>query len=192
LAHDGGVWCWGANEGGQLGDGTTKDAPRATMIRDFPGTAQLVASGASTCARLQNGTVRCWGWNNDGQLGDGTRVGHALPKAVRGLEHVSEIAIGASTGCALRGGTVICWGEEARAPYRDEEHRSLFPVEHTGLGRVTSLAAMGQIEGHHLCVVAGGAVRCWGKNDHGQLGGPAGDEPTTVRFTPQSVYGLAR
>lgn len=182
LAANGEVFCWGANEGGQLGDGTNRDRARATAIKEFPGTAQLAASGASTCARLDNGTVRCWGWNSEGQLGDGTRKGHAIPKAVRGLEQVVELALGATSACARRvDGSAWCWGDEAieqaLAPHPQldqEERRSLAPVERKQLHRVSALARIGQIAAGHQCVltteVGRSIVRCWGPNDHGQLG----------------------
>jgi alpha-tubulin suppressor-like RCC1 family protein len=192
LVEEGKVWCWGANEGGQLGDGTTHDRLRATLIRDFGGTVELAASAASTCARLANGTVRCWGWNSEGQLGDGTHQGHAIPKAVRGVERAVEISLGATTGCALRtDGAVVCWGDQALPPSEDDEHgRSLSPVEQGRLGPSSALARVGQIATGHQCVVQGAAtVRCWGKNDHGQLGGASADAPTRVRVAPRALFG---
>ena len=195
LVEDGGVWCWGANEGGQLGDGTTHDRTHATMIREFGGSVQLVASAASTCSRLGNGTARCWGWNSEGQLGDGTRQGHAIPKAVRRVEHIVELSLGATTGCGRHAdGSVVCWGDEALPPSADEEHnRSLFAVEQKALGAATALARAGQIASGHQCTVEGAAlVRCWGKNDHGQLGGLTDDAPTRVRVSPQSLYGYVK
>jgi alpha-tubulin suppressor-like RCC1 family protein len=194
LGDDGSVYCWGANEGGQVGDGSRHDRARATKLHDFAGTVQLVASGASTCARLGNGTARCWGWNSEGQLGDGTRQGHSVPKAVRGLEQAVEIALGATTGCARHGdGSVECWGEDAQIASEADDRRSLSPVARVDLPRVSALARAGQIAAAHQCVVEASAlVRCWGKNDHGQLGGPSDQAPTRVRVTPQTLYGFGR
>jgi len=198
LVESGEVWCWGANEGGQLGDGTARDRTRATAIKEFLGTAQLVASGSSTCARLTNGTVRCWGWNSEGQLGDGTRKGHAIPKAVRGLEQVVELSLGATSACARRvDGSAWCWGDEAveqpLAPHPQldtDERRSLAPVERKQLHRVSALAQVGQIARGHQCVLTAEAgrsiVRCWGPNDHGQLGESTPASPGRVT---QSTYG---
>jgi alpha-tubulin suppressor-like RCC1 family protein len=193
LVDGGEVWCWGANEGGQLGDGTTRDRARATPIRDFAGVAQLAASGASTCARLRNGTARCWGWNSEGQLGDGTHQGHAVPKAVRGLEHAVEISLGATTGCARRtDGSVMCWGDEALPPSEEDEHgRSLSPVEQSRVGPASGLGRVGQITVGHQCVVEGSAtVRCWGHNQHGQLGGPIDGGASRVHIGPRALLGV--
>jgi alpha-tubulin suppressor-like RCC1 family protein len=192
LVDDGTVWCWGANEGGQLGDGTLRDRARATPIKDFYGTVQIVASGASSCARLANGTARCWGWNSEGQLGDGTRQPHAIPKQVRGLEGAVDLALGATTACARRmDSRLLCWGDEALPASSSEDHnRSLNPVEQKQIGPVNVLARAGQIAAGHQCVVERGAVvRCWGKNDHGQLGGLSDGTPTKVRVVPQPVFG---
>ena len=57
---DGSVECWGSNEFGQLGDGTTNDqyAPE-TVISS--GAAAVTCGTRHTCALMLDGTVRCWG-----------------------------------------------------------------------------------------------------------------------------------
>jgi alpha-tubulin suppressor-like RCC1 family protein len=67
--QDGGVSCWGANDMGQLGDGTLE--PRQTPHR-IAGLTNVVAiaTGADfACAVLAAGTVQCWGASGDGQVG---------------------------------------------------------------------------------------------------------------------------
>jgi alpha-tubulin suppressor-like RCC1 family protein len=173
LLDDTTVRCWGSNEGGQLGDSTVVGRTRATPIPEFSSVVELAASGSATCARLHNGTVRCWGWNPEGQLGDGTQVNHGIPKAVYGLGGVRGIALGSSYGCALLGDrTVRCWGDNALGQLTDERRdRSLVPAPIANFTAALSLGAAGQIHGGHVCAIAAsGHVRCWGKNDHGQLG----------------------
>jgi cysteine-rich repeat protein len=93
LLLDGTVRCWGANESGQLGDGTTthSDVPVTTF-----GLAESVAIGAgvacsvpdgpgtptcrgSTCGLRIDGTAWCWG---NGPLGDGTTTDSNVPVQV--------------------------------------------------------------------------------------------------------------
>ncbi len=72
LRTDGAVACWGYNEFGQLGDGTTTDRPTPVVVAGLTGATALAAGSAHTCALLGDGTVACWGANEYGQLGDGT------------------------------------------------------------------------------------------------------------------------
>lgn len=78
-ASDGGepgIWCWGADEVGQLGDGAFGGTrARPERVRDAPETPVRLALGDNHgCALDARGTVWCWGRNAQGQLGDGTTV----------------------------------------------------------------------------------------------------------------------
>ena len=81
LTTTSGVRCWGGNDYGQLGDGSTID--RATPV-DVLGPVSAVTSGAKhSCALLPDSTIQCWGYNLVGQLGDGGGVFISLrPTAV--------------------------------------------------------------------------------------------------------------
>lgn len=79
LKANGEAWCWGANNNGQLGDGTT--TPSATPVQVGGGhTFDLVDTGAlHTCAIDDRGVAYCWGSNSQGRLGNGTNLPSALP-----------------------------------------------------------------------------------------------------------------
>lgn len=69
------VACWGWNEFGQLGDGTTgKGAYSNTpvIVPGVSGATRLAAGRSHSCAVLAGGRVTCWGWNGFGQLGAGS------------------------------------------------------------------------------------------------------------------------
>jgi alpha-tubulin suppressor-like RCC1 family protein len=67
----GAAHCWGANNHGQLGDGTAivEYVPSTTAIA--AGVKKLASGDNHTCAMLADGTLRCWGSDSNGQLGDG-------------------------------------------------------------------------------------------------------------------------
>lgn len=71
-----GIWCAGANDFGQLGDGTTfaKTAPTQCNIGAQnsilnPRDITASAGGQHTCAIREDGTLMCWGDNTYGQVG---------------------------------------------------------------------------------------------------------------------------
>jgi alpha-tubulin suppressor-like RCC1 family protein len=79
---DGSVWCWGANQAGQLGLGGNVDGGDAgfnptdvllpAQVQGLPGPAMAVGAGYEhTCALLVGGRVMCWGSNQFGELGGG-------------------------------------------------------------------------------------------------------------------------
>jgi alpha-tubulin suppressor-like RCC1 family protein len=106
------VKCWGANDSGQLGDGTWSQSNIAVDVIDMAsGVTSITASGYHTCALVAGG-ARCWGENDYGQLGDGTWSKSNIPVDVAGMASgVSAIATGKNHTCVLAGsGRMNCWG----------------------------------------------------------------------------------
>ena len=80
------VQCWGGNDVGELGDGTTTPHSFPEPVTGVGGAIAVVAGFNHTCAlRRGRRRVTCWGANGYGQLGDGTTTDSALPVAVVGL-----------------------------------------------------------------------------------------------------------
>lgn len=110
----GAVKCWGNNEDGQLGDGTSTDRYTPVDVANFASGGRFAAAGHShTCASTTGGAVRCWGNNSWGQLGNGSFTPSLVPVAVSGLASgVQAIDAGDSHTCAASSdGMARCWGE---------------------------------------------------------------------------------
>ena len=77
--------CWGYNNYGELGDGTTTDSPVPVVVSGLANVVAIAAGDYHSCALLSNKTVRCWGYNGYGQLGNGTLSDSLTPVVVTGL-----------------------------------------------------------------------------------------------------------
>ena len=171
------VWCWGRNEEGQLGNGTTSVTETAVRVRGLEAASVVAAGGnavgwqSHTCAIEGAGRLFCWGYNQFGQLGDGTVTTSNVPVEVMGLPSVVDMSAGNLHTCAATSnGNVACWGDNGRGQLGDgttEGRITPIAVPGAQTGRVVQVAI-----GHeHTCARDwGGHVRCWGANDRGQLG----------------------
>lgn len=175
-----GAMCWGSNNWGNLGNGTTTSSNVPVNVLTLSaGVTQIAAGDLHACA-LVNGGVKCWGYNGDGELGNGTLTNSSTPVSVSTLTTgVSAITVGSYHSCALVSGGVRCWGDGSDGKLGNgSEVSSNVPVQVTGMTEGVIAISAG---GYHTCaLLASGEIKCWGYNGSGELG--TGDFDT--RLTP--------
>lgn len=114
---DSGVYCWGANDRGQVGDatrGTIVAAPSPVAGLDVQPSIQSVAAGGLHACATNGRDIYCWGANAQGQIGRTDLGEDRLPVEGFGAAAAtpSRISAGAETNCALVGEDIYCWGRE--------------------------------------------------------------------------------
>jgi len=165
----GSVWCWGTNEGGQVGDGGNADRQTPFQVPGTTGAVQAVVGNNVSCARFTNGSAKCWGTSDEGVLGAGTVFDAPAPTDVLLPEPIIDIAAAVRHVCAItETNALLCWGSNAFGQLGDGTRtQANEPRYIPDTGPVASVA-MGY---DSMCIVrVDGTTACWGDNDEGQLG----------------------
>ena len=190
LLSTGGIKCWGNNNYGKLGDGSTIASSYAVDVQGVANAVDVAAGQNYGCAVTDTGGVKCWGlepqWNHgSGSFGE-----------VRGMYDVSgldgmtalKVAAGALHACAIvdtgtETGAIRCWGSNEYGQLGNGATSSseYLPVQVVGISDATAIAAGGS----HTCAIVAGGVKCWGNDWFGQLGdsGTLGSSAVPVDVT---------
>lgn len=173
--QNGGVWCWGANESGQIGDGSQVTRQQPSQVRRGDNSllvAQEVHAAVDhSCAVTVDGEVWCWGSNANGKLGQPT--GTVFTRAVRvtggSFSRAAVLAVGDDYTCAVPptgSRQRVCWGLTPPGV------GSTTPSEYfSAPGAIATLS----LARNHGCTIAAESgslneVWCWGSANTGQLG----------------------
>lgn len=204
VTDDGTVRSWGANNVGQLGTLTPAnwgddDPPGTAIVLTVPA-VRLSVGAEHVCALTAGGEVHCWGHGGSGRLGNGVfaNIGDTMgdtitPVVLENGEKATAIATGELHTCALvDSGVVRCWGhnmlgELGTASTQDIDMISELPAPAAELGGPAK-----RIWAHYgafTCAqLEDDSLRCWGYNDHGQLGyghvNTIGDDETPASAGP--------
>jgi alpha-tubulin suppressor-like RCC1 family protein len=147
LNVDGTARCFGNNENGALGDGTTTSHPLDPVRVKLDELAQLSAGNDFTCALRRDRSVWCWGTGVWSIFSDNTA--HPTPTNMEGLPPVRSLSRAGSPTCAVvTDGRVFCRGYDSHVPLA-------VPGIVDAVGVVNALAYVCGITAHH-------DIWCWG------------------------------
>lgn len=196
------IQCWGADDQGQLGDGSGNSSSKYEAKKvDFSSASiqevramQVAAGWNHTCALLEldgknTGTAFCWGSDEAHQLGDGGDAeSKSSPVAVATMTGFMEIESGREYSCGIGGnGLAYCWGSNAERELGIKSSASTVDEVKEVNAPTTKFEtlALSMAETRHTCGVSqDGDVYCWGANDRNQVS--PGISDSTVQ-TPKAV-----
>lgn len=180
VASDDKAYCWGYNNKGQIGDGTTSNRSEPTTVGGGLSIKSLAAGESHTCAIAFDNNVYCWGDNDHGQLGDGTTDQRTTPVAVSksgvlGSLTAKSISAKGDLTCAIASDdNAYCWGDNELGGLGDgtEADYSTVPVSVVKNGVLNNQTVKSIINGpYHACVIAlDNKIYCWGTNSYGEHG----------------------
>jgi len=169
LAFDWSVHCFGWNNQGQLGRGTTSESfERSNQVRANTRFTSISA-GVHTCGLDSQGVAYCWGPNNEAQLGSSGKMSLVPTPVETGLRFKS-ISAGYLHTCGVASDDkAYCWGSNEIATLGDKDAR-LGSSEPLAVAGGLRFAVVGAGYAHTCGLTLDGEAYCWGDNEHGMLG----------------------
>ena len=176
---DGTVACWGENQHGELGNGSTSTGPTSSpvAVSGLSGVTAVSLGDQHSCALVSSGAVECWGEGTNGELGNGAMTNSSNPVLASGLSGVVSVSVGLYYSSALlSNGTVQSWGNNGNGSLGNQPTAlcpfgfstcAWTPILLTNVSGVSAIAAGNSSQ---CALLSSGTVECWGFNGDGELG----------------------
>lgn len=169
IKEDGTLWCWGDNEGGELGDGSYNSKNIPERIGSESNWLVVSVGSAHTCALKEDRTLWCWGINEP--VWKITNQNNNIPLQLEG--NWFSVSAGLGHTCGIKSdNTLWCWGDNFWGQIGDGtggsfESNKNIPVNIGNNSKWKSISAGGS----QTCAIKiDGTLWCWGINIFGQLG----------------------
>jgi alpha-tubulin suppressor-like RCC1 family protein len=190
-SSDHSISCWGQDDLSVFGTGMPANVAipfQASTLVSVTGATEIAQGDETLCARISDGTAKCWGgYSQSAEAGQFSNVNATTPTTVAGLSGVSHVTAGRQFVCfLLLGGTIKCMGDGGSGQLGDNTGVSSGSV----LVNVSGISTATQIMAgaYFACaILSDTTVKCWGMNDHGQVG----DGTLINRGAPVTVPGLS-
>jgi alpha-tubulin suppressor-like RCC1 family protein len=169
LRADGTLWTWGANAGGQLGNGTI--LPRLAPAQVGTDTDwRLVAAGGSHLLVVKaDGSLWVCGGNRNNELGDGTRTSKSVLTLHPLIKDIRAVAAGFQFSAVIKtDGSLWAWGRNDNGQLGDGTTTAR--AQPVRVGSSTNWVALSTGVHHTLAAQSDGSLWAWGENDFGELG----------------------
>ncbi|MBK8251384.1 MAG: hypothetical protein IPK82_01785 [Polyangiaceae bacterium] len=175
------VWCWGAGESGQLGNGGNSDVSDPVEVAGLGPVTNVSAGSLTTCIRKMAGTIACWGSSARGEINEALTDSN-VPEDLAKPMAATSVTLGDHHVCALLpDSSVACWGANERGQSASTAGDIVgvngveFPVPVSN-----SQLALGQ---DFSCALSD-KLFCWGDNTDGALAGASGSD---LELTPVEI-----
>ena len=190
----GNVSCWGANDDGEVGNGTgsVANTPALAVMPAGVTSFETVSTNTSfSCAIASAGSnagkVYCWGTDTQGQVGNGINTSivnlPTLATMPSGVTAFGSVSTNTNFSCAIasagaNAGNIYCWGVGTNGQIGNGASLTVnVPTLATMPSGVTAFGAI-STNGSFSCALASagesaGKVYCWGIGSLGKIGNGA-------------------
>jgi alpha-tubulin suppressor-like RCC1 family protein len=206
LTADGVAYCWGFDDGGQLGNGGISQdtqSPSPVDTSTIPGNkafVQLDGGHFHTCGLTAEGVAYCWGHDAEGELGDGGGWQDTQSPSPVDISTLSGNKVfvlltgGDSHTCGLTAdGVAYCWGFNSSGQLGNGAEPGTQSPSSVDTSTIPAKKAFVRlaIGGYHTCgLTAQGVAYCWGDDNYGQLGN-GGTSQNTQSPSPVDISTLS-
>jgi alpha-tubulin suppressor-like RCC1 family protein len=175
--------CWGYNNYGSVGDGTTTTRTSPVIIDGSTNYSKVSVGYYGACGITTTGVLKCWGYNNYRQVGDGSTSTRTSPVVVDSGTTYSDVVRGIYSTCGITtSGVLKCWGYNGNGTVGDGTTTNVIVPTEIDAGITYSKLANSM--SYTMCAIrTTGALRCWGLGTSGQIGNGSSSTvlvPTTV------------
>lgn len=178
LANSNTLWAWGANNYGQLGDGTFVDKYVPTQVGTNTKWTQIAASvnhcmSINDSGTLLNPNIRTlWGWGRNiyGQLGNGVTGNQSTPIQIGTAIDWGQVAAGDGFSIAQKtNGSLFAWGWNNVGELGINS--TTLTTTRTQIGNDTDWSSnISAGDNHTLAIKNNGTLWAWGLNSSSELG----------------------